>query len=151
MGILTMFGLMRVEDHKAETNRLNLKLAKQGNALSEAKAEARKATDVLGKVLKDYGTRGDLLASARKERDESEAKFKTAAKDLEQQSVEINRLTSGWEKANADNALLRRQLDDSERELSFLRPDAEWARARKAKAAEYEANKRVRKAKGAGK
>lgn len=44
MGILTMLGLMRVEDHKAETNRLNLELAKQGNALSEAKAEARKAT-----------------------------------------------------------------------------------------------------------
>lgn len=35
-------------------------------------------------------------------------------------------------------------------EIAVLRPDAEWARARKAKAAEYEASKRVRKAKGAG-
>lgn len=34
-------------------------------------------------------------------------------------------------------------------EIAALRPDAEWARARKAKAAEYEASKRVRKAKGA--
>lgn len=35
-------------------------------------------------------------------------------------------------------------------EIASLRPDAEWARARKAKAAEYEVSKRVRKAKGAG-
>ncbi|ALC11261.1 hypothetical protein LH20_04770 [Sphingopyxis sp. 113P3] len=62
--ILAKIGLMRVEDHIAETNRLNLELAKQDNALSEAMAEARKATDDLGKLVKDYGTRGELLTSA---------------------------------------------------------------------------------------
>lgn len=51
-------------------------------------------------------------------RDEWKAKFNAAAKDLAAQSDEI----------------------------AALRPDAEWARARKAKAAEYEASKRVRKA-----
>lgn len=45
-----------------------------------------------------------------------------------------------------DRDALRRQLDEAKAEAASLRPDAEWARARKAKAAEYEASKRVRKA-----
>lgn len=36
-------------------------------------------------------------------------------------------------------------IRDLERQVNELRPDAEWARNRKAKAAEYEASKRVRK------
>jgi hypothetical protein len=64
--------------------------------------------------------------------------------------------------AEANKGLLRDILAEREKtkrlaalvecrdaEIADLRPDAEWARARKEKAAEYEASKRVRKAKGA--
>lgn len=133
--ILAKFGLMRVEDHIAETNRLNLELAKQDNALSEAKAEAHKATGDLGKLAKDYGTRGDLLAAARRERAQVE-------KDLEAQSDEINRLLV--------------QLEDSQQiivdlnEIIYeLRPDAEKFRAKAARDAEQKKAKRAAAKKGA--
>ena len=109
MGLLTMFGLMKVEDHKAETHRLNLDLAKQGNALSEAKAEARKAAG------------------------------------------EVERLTRGWEKANADISLLRRQLNVSEAELAKIRPYAEKFRAKAARDAEVKRAKRAAAKKATGK
>lgn len=125
MGFLNMLGLMRVEDHNKAIERQNAVLADKNATIREltadcdkARAEARKATDDCAKLVKDYRTRGELLSAARKERNEAEVKFKAAVIDLEAQS----------------------------REIAALRPDAEWARARKAKAAEYEASKRVRKA-----
>ena len=109
MGILTMLGLMRVEDH----NRI---VAKQDAVIDRA-AEQMKGED-FDRGANHADRVGLVMARLRASR----ARFDKAVKDLAAQSDEI----------------------------AALRPDAEWARARKAKAAEYEASKRVRKAKGAG-
>lgn len=64
---------------------------------------------------------------------EMRAEWKASAKDWE----------AKFKKAITD-------LAAAQDEIASLRPDAEWARARKEKAADYEANRRVRKTKGAG-
>lgn len=143
MGLLTMLGLMKVEDHKAETLRLNLKLAKQGNALSEAKSEARKATDDLGKLVKDYATRGDLLAAARGERDAAVRDHGDAVAEIAVKSNEITVLKSALDAANEANMAL---MADN----NALRPDAEKFRAKAARDAEVKRAKRAAAKKVAG-
>lgn len=78
-----------------------------------------------------------------------------AVADLEQADREINRLTRGWETADKNNQLLRRQLDDSEAELADLRPDAlkrrdSLKRSRDRRAAKKNAPARDKRAKNRG-
>lgn len=69
MGIMkSWFGLMKIDDHLAAINSANVEMAKLGNSLAEEKAARRKQADDHGKLLRDYGTRGDLLAAARRDR-----------------------------------------------------------------------------------
>lgn len=137
MGILTMLGLMRVEDH----NRI---VAKQ-DALIDRAAEQMKGEDF------DRGTNhadrvGLVMARLRASR----TRFDKAVKDLAAQSDEIAQRRKEKDSLERDYKLRGELLTSARAEIAALRHDAEWARARKAKAAEYEANRRVRKAKVAG-
>lgn len=79
------------------------------------------------------------------ERDKFRDKVRDTCTRAEKAEASLKTAGNQTSAAVRDRDALRRQLDEAKAEAASLRPDAEWARARKAKAAEYEA-KRVRKA-----
>lgn len=90
-------------------------------------------------------------SKAAAERDKFKQQVRDTCARAEKAEASLKLADNQTSAAIRDRDALRRQLDEAKAEAASLRPDAEWARARKAKAAEYEASKRVRKAKGAGK
>lgn len=130
MGFLNMLGLMRVEDH----NRI---VAKQ-DAVIDLAASHMKGEDFDG--VKDHAGRVALVMS----------RLWAARTRIDKNSVEIDRLSRGWDKCGDDLKLVRRQLDDSEAEIASLRPDAEKFRAKAARDAEVKRAKRAAAKKVAG-
>lgn len=118
--------LITKKRHEAETEHLRDEISRLRGArmmdaetIRQQSAELEMRRSEYASLRRDYDTRGDLIAAARRERDQAE-------KDIEAQSDEINRLLV--------------QLEDSQQiivdlnEIIYeLRPDAEKWRDRAAR------------------
>lgn len=101
--LLSLFGLMRVSEHKKVV---------QEEILQSIKA-ANRASDEKGFRLK-----------AEKRADDFEAKFKKAVADLEKQAGEIAVLRRDYARRGELIQEARNERDRAEAEAKFLRPDA---------------------------
>lgn len=97
MGILTMLGLMRVEDHKAAITSANLEMAKLGNRVSEEKGKRLKADDEAARWKRAYDKAHDQAT-------DNGLKFNKAVKDLAAAQDEIAALRPDAEKFRAKAA-----------------------------------------------
>lgn len=136
-----MFGLMTVKAHrKALERRDELIDAIAGQLKAEEFSASPLLSDKVRLALKRLGEARDSQFKNRQRYLTAEYRVTMLRRQLDETKAAAARDITAEQRRNERLAA----------EIASLRPDAEWARARKAKAAEYEANRRVRKAKGAG-